>query len=394
MTDAINRLHREGVSVWLDEAGKAPIPPPALYSMVESDQITGLTAHSPLLVHAHCRTLSKSVLQKCTPRVDTPLKPTAVHALVADDVRRKCDMLLGVYRRTGGREGYVSIDIDPHHAHDAPRLLNAVLTLHAFIDRPNVLVGVPATDAGILALSECIANGIGVHATLIFSINRYRQVIAAYLKGLETAHGRGYSLEEITSIASFHIDELDAAVNGELTKTSTPEAKAMMDRAGLANACLAYEVYEEFTSSLRWRKLATHGARTQRLLWCPTPYRQNTRYVEELVTQGTIMNMQVDLIQAVTDHAQIVGDRVRRNFTHANRDLDYLQWFGVSASAITQQLEHRALCAEQIAWQEASSKVNAHFDYTQGLLIRKDDGHYAEQAGEHAAPSRLVHPGV
>ncbi|MCX4515885.1 transaldolase [Streptomyces sp. NBC_01619] len=365
MTDAISRLRHEGVSVWLDDASKDPVPPQTLYSMIESERIAGLTSYPALLAHAHRRNSLDGALPRNAAQTGITSEPAGLRPSVADDVRRNCDLLLGVHRRTAGRDGYVTVNVDPRHAQDAARIFNAALAVHSFLDRPNILIGLPATDAGTRAMSECVANGIGVHATLVFSANRYRQVVAAYLRGLEAAHARGHALADIPSVASFHISELDRAVDTELTKAATPEAKAMMGRAGLAHARLAYEVYEHATHSSRWQKLATHGARTQRLLWHPTPqHHQDTHFVEELVAKDTIMNIPTDLLQAVTHHGQIVGDRVRRHYTQAHRDLNYLRWFGISTTAITQQLEQQALCTEQITWQKALNRVSPRLHQT------------------------------
>ncbi|WP_344076863.1 transaldolase family protein [Streptomyces crystallinus] len=315
MKDVPGRLAAEGVSVWLDGADAD-----GLAEAVRAAGVTGARMRAG----------------------DPDRAESAVREL-----RRACDLLLPVHEDTRGRDGLVSAGLDPGCARDAEATLAAARALWHAVARPNLLVRIPATAEGLEAVAACLAQGIGVDAALIFSPERHREAAGAFLDGLERARAAGHDLAAISSVASFSLAPLDTAVDGRLARAGSPEARAMAGRTALACARLAYEGYEEVLATPRWRALAALGARPQRLAWTSTevgdPAHRDTRYVEELVAPDTVAVLPRALLDAVVDHAEVYGERVRRHYADARRVLGYLPWFGISHEAVAKSLEAAAL---------------------------------------------------
>ncbi|MFJ9818679.1 transaldolase [Streptomyces sp. NPDC101151] len=365
MTDVLTRMRHEGVSVWLDDTGAGPggrgtIGPDSLRPMIEAGHVVGVTSHPTLLAEAHRHEATyRARLRGLTARERTP--ETVVRWVAAEDIRRECDLLLPVHHRTAGRDGFVSVELDPAHAHDTRSIVREARLVRSLIDRPNVLVQIPATAAGTRALTVCVGEGIGVDATLVFSPDRHRQVLEAYLAGLEAAEAQGRAVSDIVSVASFSVDAFDSVVDAELAKAGTPEAKAFVGRAGLANARLAYEVFQDVTASSRWRRLARKGARTQRLMWVSTgacrPDRRDTLYIEELIARDTVSTMPACTLDALAGHGRIVGDRVRGHYADSRRILAYLRWFDIFPEAVAHQLEEEGLRRMRASWRATLTEV-------------------------------------
>ncbi|MFD9797164.1 transaldolase family protein, partial [Streptomyces sp. NPDC059070] len=275
----------------------------------------------------------------------------ALHALTAAHARRACDLLLAVHTRTGGRDGLVSVALDPGPAGDAAGLVARARALRDAVGRPNLVVALPAARAG--AVADCLAAGIAVEAAGIFSPARHRQVSDAFLDGLERARAAGHDLATLAALASFPLAPLDAAVDSRLAESGSAEARAMAGRSAPAHARLAYQAYEEGLAGPRWRALAAAGARPPRPLWTATDVRdpryRDTRYVEELVAPDAVCAVDAATLDAVARHAQVPGDRVRRHYADARRLLGYLPWFGISHEQVAASLEAAELAAASAA---------------------------------------------
>ncbi len=222
------------------------------------------------------------------------------------------------------------------------------------VDRPNVMIKIPATDAGLPAITEVIGRGISVNVTLIFSLERYRQVMDAYLAGLEKANAAGLDLSTIHSVASFFVSRVDSEIDKRLTKLGTDEALGLKGRAALANARLAYEAYEEVFAGERWLALARAGANEQRPLWASTgvkdPAYKDTLYVDELVAPGTVNTMPEATLDATADHGDIRGDAVTGGYVQARADLDAVERLGISYDEVVKQLENEGVAKFETAW--------------------------------------------
>ncbi|WP_435866960.1 transaldolase family protein [Streptomyces xanthochromogenes] len=234
------------------------------------------------------------------------------------------------------------------------------------VNRPNLLVKIPATAPNLAAISTCLAEGIGVNAVAIFSPDRYAQVSDAFLDGLERARAAGRDLRSIASVASFSVNSLDVEVDRELDRAGSAEARAMSGKAGIANARLAYEIYEDSLASPRWRALAAAGAAPQRLAWTSTarttPARPDTSYVEELVAPDTVSVLSGATLLAVADHGEVRGDSVRRHYAESRRVLSYLSWFGISYRTVVSSLEAVTLRQSAATWDALLTAVRGELD--------------------------------
>ncbi|WEH34596.1 transaldolase family protein [Streptomyces sp. AM 4-1-1] len=324
MRGTVKRLINEGVAVWLDGIGRGRPAGSGLQRLIADHGVTGA-------------------------RFD----PAAVWDPY--DLQDACDALRPAHLRTARRDGLVSVPLGPWPAGDARQLLTQARALRHEVRRPNLLVQIPATTEALPVLTDCLAEGIGVDATLIFSTQRYGQVVEAFMRGLERAAGAGHDLGVLASTASFPLVPLDAEVDAWLEKAGTDESKALRGRAAVATARLVHQAHEELFSSARWGRLAAAGASTQRLLWLPggpvVATGDPVRRVEELVTRGTATALTEVTLRAVAERGVVAGDRVLRHYADAARTLDYLGWFGVSSTEVAGRLEEaglNALVASQV----------------------------------------------
>ncbi|UFR01113.1 transaldolase [Streptomyces sp. Go40/10] len=365
---ALKRLADEGVSIWLDDLSRKRITSGSLAELVASGSAVGVTTNPSIFQAAigsgegYEEQLSDLAARGVT--VDE-----AVRMMTTADVRDAADILRDVYDASGGRDGRVSIEVDPRLAHDTEATVAEAKQLAWLVDRPNVMVKIPATRAGLPAITEVIGLGISVNVTLIFSLERYREVMAAYLAGLEKARERGVDLATIHSVASFFVSRVDSEIDKRLTALGTDEALALKGRAALANARLAYEAYEEVFGSAdgsarpdgRWPALAGAGANKQRPLWASTgvkdPAYKDTLYVDELVAPDTVNTMPEATLNAVADHGEITGDTVTGGYPQARADLAAVQRLGISYDEVVQQLEDEGVAKFEAAWQELLDAV-------------------------------------
>jgi transaldolase len=343
--DNIRALAAQGVSVWLDDLSRARLASGGLASLVGRG-VVGVTTN-PTIFEGALRgsaDYADQVRDLAARGVDVE---EAARMITTYDVRWACDVLRAVYDRTGGVDGRVSIEVDPRKARDTAGTIAEARGLWWLVDRPNLFVKIPATVEGLPAITACLADGISVNVTLIFSLDRYRQVMDAHLAGLERAAARGIDLASIASVASFFVSRVDTEVDQRLEKIGSPEALALRGDAGVANARLAYQAYEQVIASDRWRALAARGARVQRPLWASTgvknPAYRDTMYVEDLVAPDTVNTMPEKTFEAVVDHGRIVGDTVRPYYASAQQTFASLAGVGIDMHDVVQVLEVEAV---------------------------------------------------
>src|ERR1700735_837152 len=270
---------------------------------------------------------------------------TAVFTVTTDDVRAACDVLEPVHTRTAGLDGCVSIEVDPRLSRDAAASAEMARLLWTTVNRDNLYIKIPATQEGLAAITEATSQGISVNVTLIFSLQRYRAVMDAYLSGLEQAHAAGRDLALIRSVASFFISRVDTEVDARLDRLGTPEAARLKGAAAIANARLAYQAYAELTATERWQRLARLGARPQRPLWASTgvknPAYPDTMYVAGLIARGTVHTMPGATLEAFADHGQVSGDTMTGGYDGGRSFLDQLAAAGLDFDDVPGYLERR-----------------------------------------------------
>jgi transaldolase len=349
----LKRLSGEGVSIWLDDLSRKRIASGNLAELVETRHVVGVTTN-PSIFQAAIGSGEGYEEQLADLAERGVTVDEAVRMMTTADVRAAADILRPVYDATAGRDGRVSIEVDPRLAHNTRATVAEAKQLAWLVDRPNVMIKIPATKAGLPAITEVIGLGISVNVTLIFSLERYREVMDAYLAGLEKAKAAGIGLATIHSVASFFVSRVDSEIDKRLTKVGTDEALALKGRAALANARLAYEAYEEVFASARWTALAPAGANKQRPLWASTgvkdPSYKDTLYVDELVAPGTVNTMPEATLNATADHGDIHGDAVTGGYAQARADLAAVEGLGISYDEVVSLLEDEGVSKFEAAW--------------------------------------------
>jgi transaldolase len=362
MTDHLKELSAQGVSIWLDDLSRPLITGGGLQGLIDTSNVVGVTTNPTIFAGALSQGDSYGDQIKGLAAEDTPVDQAAF-ALITQDVRDACDVMTPIYRASAGEDGRVSIEVDPRLAHDTDKTVEQVRALHAAVDRPNVYIKIPATVEGLPAIAQMLAEGISVNVTLIFSLDRYRGVMNAFLTGLEQARLADLDLSEIHSVASFFVSRVDTEVDKRLAALDIEEAAALKGKAGVANARLAYQAYEEVFSTPRWANLAAEGAHRQRPLWASTgvkdPAYKDTMYVVDLAAPNTVNTMPTKTMKAVADHGQIAGDQVTGNYDDARNVLDSLERLGISYAEVTTLLEGEGVDKFVKSWAELLSKVQA-----------------------------------
>jgi transaldolase len=311
--DRLAALAGAGVSIWLDDLSRDLLASGDLARLIRDEHVVGVTTNPTIFAAAlaHGDAYEDQVRELAAAGADLS---TAVRTLTTTDVRDAADLFLDINRATGGVDGRVSIEVDPRLARDTDATVAEAKELWATVGRPNVFVKIPATVEGLPAITRVLADGISVNVTLIFSPDRYREVIEAFLAGLEQARGNGRDLSTIHSVASFFVSRMDAEVDARLDVVAIGDTTALHGQAALANARLAYRVHEELFATARWRALAAAGARRQRPLWASTsvknPSYSDTMYVDQLVAPGVVNTMPQATLRAFADHGTVEGDTV------------------------------------------------------------------------------------
>ncbi|MEU9345826.1 transaldolase [Streptomyces sp. NPDC048278] len=362
---ALKRLSDEGVSIWLDDLSRKRISTGNLAELVADRNVVGVTTN-PSIFQAAIGSGEGYEEQLADLAVRGVTVEEAVRMMTTQDVRAAADILHSAYDASRGADGRVSIEVDPRLAHHTAATVAEAKQLFWLVDRPNVMIKIPATKAGLPAITAVVAEGISVNVTLIFSLERYREVMAAYLAGLEQAAAKGLDLSTIHSVASFFVSRVDSEIDQRLTVIGTDEALALKGRAALANARLAYEAYEEVFTGDRWAALAAAKANRQRPLWASTgvkdPAYKDTLYVDELVAPGTVNTMPEATLNATADHGDIHGDTVTGGYAQARADLAAVEQLGISYDEVVGKLEDEGVAKFEVAWQDLLDAVAKSLD--------------------------------
>ncbi len=359
--DRLAQLSAAGVAVWLDDISRDRLVTGNLAELVRSRHVVGVTSNPTIFDHA----LSKGANYNDQIR-DLALRHVSVgeasRAITTFDIRWACDVLRPVYDMTAGVDGRVSLEVDPRIAKDQPaRTVAEARALWWMVDRPNLFIKIPATPEGLPAITQCLSEGISVNVTLIFSLTRYAEVIDAFLAGMEKAAAAGLDLPAITSVASFFVSRVDTEVDRRLDKIGTSQAAQLRGKAAIANARLAYELYEQRFGEPRWDALRAAGAHPQRPLWASTstkdPAFDDTRYVVELVAPGVVNTMPESTLGAVSQHAEIPGDTIHGTYDEARKVFADLEELGIGYDDVTAVLETEGVEKFSASWAELLAAI-------------------------------------
>jgi transaldolase len=358
--DHLGQLAAAGVAVWLDDISRERLATGNLATLERDMHVTGVTSNPTIFAHA----LSDGAAyheQVADLAVRGVSVDEAARAITTYDIRWACDVLRPAYDSTDGVDGRVSIEVDPRLARDTAKTIAEARALCWQVDRPNLFIKIPATVEGLPAITQCLSEGISVNVTLIFSLERYGQVIDAFMTGLEQA--AGHDVSAISSVASFFVSRMDTEVDRRLDKIGTPAADALRGRAAIANARLAYQLYEQRFAGDRWSALRARGARPQRPLWASTstkdPAYRDTMYVEDLVAPGTVNTMPEATLHATAAHGELRGDTIHGTYADARQVIDDLEALGVGYDDVVGVLEEEGVQKFAASWQELLTTIES-----------------------------------
>jgi transaldolase len=362
MNDNLQALSEAGVAIWLDDISRPRLTTGNLAELVREKGVVGVTSNPTIFAKA----LSEGDAydeQLRSLAADGTDVAEAIRTIITDDIRDAADVLKHTYD-AGGGDGMVSIEVDPGLAHDTQATIDEAATLNKLVGRPNVFIKIPATQAGLAAITATLAAGINVNVTLIFSLERYRAVMDAWLTGIEQARDAGHDVTTLISVASFFVSRVDSEVDKRLDKVEghDEEVADLRAKAAIANARLAFAAYEEVLASDRWKALEQLGVSPQRPLWASTstkdPDLPDTLYVTELVTKGVVNTMPEATIDAFADHGKVTGDTVHGRAAEAQSVLDRLEALGVAYDDVVQVLEDEGVQKFADSWKELQETVS------------------------------------
>ena len=361
--DILGELTAQGVSVWLDDIGRDRLATGNLAALVKDSHVRGVTSnptifeHSMEHGHAYDAQLHDLALRGVSP-------DEASRAMTTFDIRWGCDVMRPVYDESGGVDGRVSIEVDPRNAFDTDKTIAEARALWWLVDRPNMFVKIPATEYGLPAITTCLSEGISINVTLIFSLKRYDEVIDAFMAGLEAASDA--DVVKLGSVASFFVSRVDTEVDKRLDALGSPDAEALRGKAAVANARLAYEIFERRFDTPRWRALAVRGARVQRPLWASTstknPAYSDTMYVDDLIAPHTVNTMPEPTIHAVADHGKVEGNTIAGTYNESKAVFDELEKLGISYDDVVAVLEKEGVSKFSASWDGVLSTIRAQLD--------------------------------
>jgi transaldolase len=363
--DRLAALAAAGVSIWLDDLSRERLQTGNLQELITDKHVVGVTTNPTIFAGAlsNGAAYDQQVRELAARGASVE---DAIREITVADVQQACDVFSGTWETTGGVDGRVSLEVDPGLARDTERTVAQASDLWKAVDRPNLLVKIPATEAGLPAITRAIAEGISVNVTLIFSVERHRAVMGAYLDGLEQAAANGHQLAGIASVASFFVSRVDTEIDKRLEAIGTDEALALRGKAGIANSRLAYAAFEEVFAGERWEALAAKGARVQRPLWASTgvknPDYPDTMYVTELVVAGTVNTMPEKTLGAFADHGEVHGDRVTGKAAEAQQVFDSLERVGIDLTDVFLTLEDEGVDKFEKSWAELGETVGHQLD--------------------------------
>jgi transaldolase len=360
MTDVLGELTQAGVSVWLDDISRERLRTGNLAALIRDFHVQGVTSNPTIFANA----LAKG------DAYDEQIKDLAIRGVTVEeaarmittyDIRWGADVLRKVYDSSAGVDGRVSIEVDPRLARETDKTVAEAKQLWWLVDRPNMYIKIPATAEGLPAITATLAEGISVNVTLIFSLDRYAEVIDAFMAGLEQAAANGHDISTIGSVASFFVSRVDTEVDKRLTKIGTPEALALKGKAAIANARLAYELYEQKLATDRWKALAAKGAKVQRPLWASTstkdPSYPDTMYVVDLVTADTVNTMPEATLHATEDHGVLRGDTIHGTYEESRALFASLEALGIGYDDVVKVLEDEGVSKFEASWNEMLATI-------------------------------------
>jgi transaldolase len=353
MADPLGELTRAGVSIWLDDLSRARLAEGSLVRLIRDSHVVGVTTNPTIFQKAISGSdhYDLQIRELAIRGVDIE---EALRLITARDVSWACDLLRQAYDTSGGGDGRASIEVDPRLAHDTERTVSEARRLWSLVDRPNLFIKIPATPAGLPAITTCLAEGISINVTLIFSRRRYAEVMDAFLDAVERARAAGRDLTRLASVASFFVSRVDTEIDQRLDAIGSAEAKAVRGAAAIANARLAFQTHDEVFTSDRWHALAQAGARPQRPLWASTgvkdPAYADTRYVLDLVTSGVVNTMPEATLHAVANHGVLRGDTVHPGYDDAAAVMTALANLGIDYDDAMHKLEDDGLTTFQGSW--------------------------------------------
>lgn len=350
-----------GVSIWLDDLSRRSLESGQLSRLVRELDVVGVTTNPTIFAAALADGEAyRDAVTDCVTRGLSVAE--TIRDLTVTDVTAACDLFADVYAATDGRDGRVSLEVDPGLAHDTAGTIAQARDLWQRINRPNAMIKIPATEAGLEAITAVVSEGISVNVTLIFNITRYRQVIHAYYAGVELARAAGNDVSQVHSVASVFVSRVDTEVDSQLTAIGTAEALALRGKSGIANARLMHEILVNMSGTARLGYLHDRGATPQRLLWASTGVKNaelltDTAYVDELVTSGTVNTMPLATLEAVADHALPATDRVVTEYLEANQHWNTLDGLGIHYDDVMTKLENEGLAKFDASWAELVATV-------------------------------------
>ena len=366
MNERLKQLSDAGVSIWLDDLSRERIETGNLAELVKDKSVVGVTTNPTIFAGAISdgERYDDQVRSLVADGADVD---KVIFELTTEDVRNACDVMAPVADGSPA-DGRVSIEVEPSLANDTAATIASAQELWQAVDRSNVLIKIPATQEGLPAITAAIAQGISVNVTLIFSIDRYRAVMDAYLAGLEQARDAGLELGKIQSVASFFVSRVDSEVDGRLESIGSDEALALRGKAAVANARLAYAAYEEVLASDRWQGLLAAGAQPQRPLWASTGVKNtdypDTLYVTDLVVADTVNTMPEKTLEAFADHGEVEGDQVTGRADDAQQVFDDLASVGIDFDDVLVVLETEGVDKFKKSWDELVETVRGQMEAT------------------------------
>jgi transaldolase len=368
-TDRLAQLSDAGVSIWLDDLSRERLTSGNLAALIRDKHVVGVTTNPTIFAAALANGASYDEQVRQLAARGASLDET-VREITTTDVRNACDAFRATWEATAGVDGRVSIEVDPRLAGDTEGTIAEALDLWKTVDRPNLLVKIPATAEGVPAIAKVLSEGISVNVTLIFSVERYKAVMDAFLTGLEQAKANGHDLAGIESVASFFVSRVDTEVDKRIDRLGTPAATELRGEAAIANARLAYAAFEEVFAGSRWAALKAAGARPQRPLWASTgvkdPNYSDTRYVDQLVTADVVNTMPEKTLDAFADHGEVTGDTVRGAGAAAALLFEKLRAVGIDTDDVFRVLEVEGVEKFEKSWTELLETVSTELAKAKG----------------------------
>ncbi|HTK62196.1 MAG TPA: transaldolase [Pseudonocardia sp.] len=368
-TDRLGELAAAGVSIWLDDLSRKRLTSGNLADLIRDKHVVGVTSNPTIFAKAleKAEDYDEQVRELASRGASVE---DAIREITTTDVRQACDVFRSVWEATDGVDGRVSLEVDPTLARDTDGTVAQALDLWKAVDRPNLLVKIPATEAGLPAITKAISEGVSVNVTLIFSVERHRAVMGAYLDGLEQAVANGHQPRTLVSVASFFVSRVDSEIDKRLEAIGSDAALALRGKAGVANSRLAYAAFQEVFSGPRWEALAAQGARPQRPLWASTgvknPDYPDTLYVTELVVADTVNTMPEATMDAFADHGETLGDRVSGTAEQAQGVFDALEEVGIDLTDVFLTLEDEGVEKFEKSWGELIDSVRGQLAGDEG----------------------------